>query len=59
MGLIRDAETSNRLSPGQAAKLYSVANLFEQGVYDRIGCGGLAAVKDRQYESNSARPSRA
>ena len=49
LGIISEAEAAQRLSPGQAAKLYGVANFFEQGVYGRIGCGGLAAIKTRQY----------
>ena len=53
LGLMTEAETSGRLTPGQAAKLYGVANFFEQGIYGRIGCGGLAAVKSRQYERQS------
>ena len=53
LGLIQDAETTHRLSPGQASKIYGVANFFEQGVYGRIGCGGLAAIKARQYEHSS------
>lgn len=36
--------------PGTAAKLYGIANFFEQGIYGRVGCGGLAAIKERQYE---------
>ena len=49
LSIISEAEAAQRLSPGQAAKLYGVANFFEQGVYGRIGCGGLAAIKTRQY----------
>ena len=54
LGLMTTAEVSGRLAPGQAAKLYGVANFFEQGIYGRIGCGGLAAVKARQYERQSS-----
>ena len=54
LGLMTTAEVSGRLPPGQAAKLYGVANFFEQGIYGRIGCGGLAAVKARQYERHSS-----
>ena len=53
LGIMHDAEALGRLSPGQAAKLYGVANFFEQGVYGRIGCGGLAAVKQRQYDQTA------
>lgn len=32
------------------AKLYGTINFLEQGIYGRVGCGGLAAIKERQYE---------
>ena len=51
--IIQIARSSARLTPGVAAKLYGVANFFEQGVYGRIACGGLAAIKQRQYESTA------
>lgn len=54
LGFINDARLSKRLSPGQAAKIYGLANFFEQGIYGRIGCGGLAAIKARQYENGSS-----
>lgn len=34
--------------------MYGVANFFEQGIYGRVGCGGLAAIKERQYEKGTA-----
>ena len=52
--LISEACTSGVLHSGTAAKLYGVANFFEQAVYGRIGCSGLAAIKQRQYEASSA-----
>lgn len=52
--IIKEAISHRRLQPGIAAKLYGVANFFEQAVYGRIGCGGLAAIKQRQYETNTA-----
>ena len=33
---------------GQASKVYGVLNFLEQGVYGRLGCAGLAAIKARQ-----------
>ena len=51
--LMQEAMESKTLRSGIAAKLYGVANFFEQAVYGRIGCGGLAAIKQRQYESIS------
>ena len=44
------ARVTGRLMPGTAAKLYGIANFFEQGIYGRVGCGGLASIKERQYE---------
>eukprot|EP00435_Cladocopium_sp_Y103_P019755 s1628_g4.t2 len=52
-GLMQTAESSERLTPGVAAKIYGIANFFEQGVWGRIGCGGLAAIKDRQQARSS------
>ena len=48
--MIDTATATQALPPGTAAKLYGVANFFEQAVFRRIGCGGLAAIKQRQYE---------
>lgn len=48
--MLDTAMANQALPPGTAAKLYGVANFFEQAVYGRIGCGGLAAKKQRQYE---------
>ena len=52
--LISDARQSAKLTPGLASKIYGVANFFEQGVYGPIGCGGLSAIKDRQYEHHTS-----
>lgn len=54
LDLIQTSRQSNRLPGGVAAKLYGVANFFEQGIYGRVGCGGLAAIKERQYEKGTA-----
>lgn len=48
--LIHQSLSTQSLSPGVASKLYGMANFFEMGVYGRVGCGGLAAIKARQYE---------
>ena len=48
MTIIQDCRKSQTLKPGVAAKLYGLANFFEQGVYGRIGCGGLHAIMERQ-----------
>ncbi len=54
MDLITTARQTGRLMPGTAAKLYGIANFFEQGIYGRVGCGGLAAIKERQYERGTS-----
>ena len=46
-------ETQQRLSPGAASKVYGMANFLEQGIFGRIGCAGLAAIKHRQQEGTS------
>ena len=48
MTIIQDCRKAQTLKPGVAAKLYGLTNFFEQGVYGRIGCGGLHAIKERQ-----------
>ena len=50
MDIISTARSTGKLMSGTAAKLYGIANFFEQGIYGRVGCGGLAAIKERQYE---------
>ena len=52
-GMLEAAEASGMLTPGVASKLYGVLNFLEQGVYGRIGAGGLAALKDRQQERDT------
>ena len=47
-GIIMDSKRYQTLPPGVAAKLYGLANFFEQGVFGRIGCGGLHAIKERE-----------
>ena len=51
--LLQEAHKSEILTPGQASKIYGLANFFEQGVYGRVGTGGLNAIKERQYERAS------
>ena len=53
MDLINTSRQSHKLTGGTAAKLYGIANFFEQGIYGRVGCGGLAAIKERQYEKGT------
>eukprot|EP00435_Cladocopium_sp_Y103_P060929 s497_g22.t1 len=52
--LIASARDSQTLTKGTAAKLYGVANFLEQGIYGRVGYGGLMAIKARQDEANTA-----
>ena len=49
--IIKSAQTSAKLTSGQASKLYGLANFLELAIYGRVGCGGLSAIKQRQYES--------
>ena len=44
------AERTGVLPPGVASKLYGVLNFLEQGMYGRVGTGGLQALKARQTE---------
>ena len=52
--IVSTAQKSARLTSGQASKLYGLANFLEMAMYGRVGCGGLSAVKHRQYESTAA-----
>eukprot|EP00435_Cladocopium_sp_Y103_P026427 s2960_g6.t1 len=53
LGLMATAEATDRLTPGAAAKIYGIANFFEQGVWGRIGCGGcrFLAASDAALEA--------
>eukprot|EP00438_Fugacium_kawagutii_P026571 Skav212402 [mRNA] locus=scaffold469:92646:96586:- [translate_table: standard] len=46
----RGERETNALIRGAASKLYGVASFLEQGIYGRVGYGGLMAIKDRQTE---------
>ena len=35
------------LLPGLAAKVYGTCNFLEQGMYGRVGAGGLRAIRER------------
>jgi len=52
LDLLNTAQQSARLTPGAASKIYGLANFFQMGVYGRVGCGGLAAIKQRQDEKS-------
>ena len=49
--IITQCRSQGTLHPGTAAKLYGLANFFEQGIWGRVGAGGLAAIKCRQYSA--------
>ena len=48
--MLATAERAGVLPPGVASKLYGVLNFLEQGMYGRVGTGGLQALKARQTE---------
>ena len=48
-GIIDTAKAEQRFSPAQAAKLYGLLNFLENGMFGRVGCEGLRAIKDHQY----------
>jgi len=54
LDIITTARAEGRLTSGQASKMYGLANFLELAVYGRVGCGGLAAIKQRQYESDTS-----
>ena len=48
--LIDTARNSERLPKCVASKIYGIANFLEQGIFGRVGYGGLMAIKARQDE---------
>ena len=51
--LLHAARTTGHFSRGTASKLYGLANFLEQGIYGRVGYGGLMAIKARQDETTT------
>ena len=51
--ILHTARTTSKLTKGTASKLYGLTNFLEQGIYGRVGYGGLMAIKDRQDESTT------
>ena len=49
--LLTQAEEAGALPADLSSKLYGMLSFLEEGVYDRIGTGGLNPLKDRQHES--------
>ena len=52
--IISNARASGKFTRGTASKLYGTANFLEQGIYGRVGYGGLVASKVRQGETTTA-----
>ena len=50
---MREARKSGKFTPGQAAKLYGMANFLEHGLLGRIGLGEIQALKEHQYGGSS------
>ena len=48
--LIEQAVQMQSLPPGLAAKNYGTCNFLEQGMYGRVGAGGLRAIRERADE---------
>ena len=53
--ILATARQTGHFSRGTASKLYGLANFLEQGIYRRVGYGGLVAIKARQDENTTAR----
>ena len=53
LDIISTCRLRYHLLPGTAAKLYGILNFLEQGIYGRVGCGGLSGMKGRQYEQDA------
>ena len=51
--MLATARVTGHFSRGAASKLYGLANFLEQGIYGRVGYGGLMAIKARQDEPTS------
>ena len=49
---LSDALSSSTLASGTASKIYGMVAFLEQGLYWRVGCSGLQAIKARQYETD-------
>ena len=47
------ARETGKFTRGTASKLYGIANVLEQGIYGRVGYGGLMAIKARQDETTA------
>ena len=49
--ILATARQTGHFTRGTASKLYGLANFLEQGIYGRVGYGGLMAAKARQEEN--------
>ena len=53
--LINTARDSARLPRGVTSKIYGVANFLEQGLFGRVGYGGLMAIEARRMKTSPTR----
>ena len=49
--IMATARQTGHFTRGTASKLYGIASFLEQGIYGRVGYGGLMAIKARQDET--------
>ncbi|CAJ1425386.1 unnamed protein product, partial [Effrenium voratum] len=47
------SRSTQRLTPGAAAKVYGLANFLELGMFGKVGAGGLHPIRMRQDERHS------
>ena len=52
--ILAASRAANKFTRGTASKLYGIANFLEQGIYGRVGYGGLMAIKAKQGETTTA-----
>ena len=52
--ILATARGTGHFSRGTASKPYGLANFLEQGIYGRVGYGGLMAINARQDENTTA-----
>jgi hypothetical protein len=51
--MISTARTTGKFTRGTASKLHGIANFLGQGIYGRVGYGGLMAIKARQEKATA------
>ncbi|CAE7241467.1 FCPB [Symbiodinium natans] len=50
--MVTTSLSTGLLSAGQASKLYGTCNFLEQGMYGRVGAGGLHSIRERADETS-------